>query len=242
MHLETEFHHRLEFLRLTHDPPLVLRFGPAHDSVAEVTLCVRSLDSNIIAVATGQASKTKDATRDAMKMLLDKLVSIPDPCVKNIAWLDLANKELTGVEVITFRNPQAHWFGTPQHVGVDWEGSPPCLVQIACAHGIGIDVISAPWVQFVLGDARHTHGVFGAHEMGLVANPVNLQTNPVISLPEMYSRTFIPEYRIIKDRTFHTRIDWSSCAHLNILQEEGRVYAAFDAYATRKLLLAGVGP
>jgi hypothetical protein len=122
-----------------------------------------------------------------------------------------------------------NWFSDPQVLGIDWEGNPRAMIQIACASGIIIDVVNATWVAQVLSDARHTHTVFGDHETHLVANPKNVQENTNWSLAETASRRLAPGVRFLKDKTIHVRTDWQNP---RACSEEALCYAAVDALMT----------
>lgn len=153
-----------------------------------------------------------------------------------MTWDDLAHKVLASVPIVVGRSPPTSWFSTGDDVlGVDWEGQPPALVQIACKHGIALDIPSAPWVRGVLTDARFTHAVFGAHELPLVANGFDCQPGDKPSLVEMTSRLLCPSVRLLKDPTIHQRVDWTSSA--SHLPEEAIRYAALDAWVTRRIAL-----
>ena len=141
-----------------------------------------------------------------------------------------------------FEEPPAEWYAEPDVIGIDWEGQPPCLVQVACRHGVAVDVADAPWVHALLGDKRHEHVVFGAHEVARVpAGARNVQRDHRLSLAETLSRSHIPEVRLVKDPTIHKRVDWRRAAQERALTTEGAYYAALDAWATRKLALSCAG-
>ena len=141
-----------------------------------------------------------------------------------------------------FAPPPPSWFAEPDVVGVDWEGTPPRLVQVACRRGVAVDVAGAPWAAAVLRDARHAHVVFGAHEVALVAAGAAIDAqrgDPSLSLAETFSRACCPDVRLTKDPTLHARTDWAAAARARRLPREAALYAALDAWATR--LAAGRG-
>ena len=223
------YEQRLRFLRLT-DERVVQRYGPAHASMCRATLTVQTHTT------VGVAPRTKDAIHAAMHDMLAHLATVPDPCTETLPWTQVGASILPNFSVVAFRTPPADWFEESQDLGVDWEGSPPCLVQIAGAHKrVAIDTVDAPWVTRVLGDARHRHGVFGAHELDMVANGYDVQPADKPSLAECFSRTCLPDVRFMKDKSIHGH--WERFAYDRELPHEALCYAALDAIVTRKLLL-----
>ena len=243
-HVEQLYFNRLRHLRLS-DRVKTNRFGPDHAPTYNVSFTAFSLDGACIGRTIGVARKIKDAKRDAMHRMLLVFRDVPDPCSKTMTWNALAETlflPLEGeggkIKVMSFREPPHDWFYKPQRLGVDWEGSPtPCIVQIAVeGRGVAIDVVDATWVRCVLADTRHTHGVFGEHELGLVARGINLQPNYHTSLAECTSLAFMPHCRLVKDETIHHRTNWVQCARERTLPREALIYAALDAFATLRLL------
>ena len=162
---------------------------------------------------------------------LRSLSTIKNPCDKEIPWKDLWNWSSIKRPICLFEKPPDAWFEKDQVLGIDWEGSPPNIAQIACRSGVYIDKVDSIYIREILNDERHTHCVFGEHEMHLVANPINLQPNINTSLSELVSLTFYPDTRFPKDKSIHKRVCWSS----NNLSEEAINYAATDAVITLNL-------
>lgn len=131
--------------------------------------------------------------------------------------------------IIAFQRPPPCWFEQPQVLGVDWEGDPPVIVQIACKAGVYIDRTTSPFAKAVLRDARHKHCVFGQHEVPLCANGVNMQQNKRIGLAEQTSRTWCPKVRLVKKCPLDVKWDVPPLP-LSALE-----YAAMDAEVTRRL-------
>lgn len=207
----------------------VVRSGPAHMSIADATVTVRRADFETPLVGNGSAGKNKDAIRTAMEDLWSRVGAITDPCSHQLAYTRLWPR--LQKPLCVFEAPPPSWFREEQVLGVDFEGNPPALVQIACKQGVYIDRINAPAATTILADSSHTHCVFGDHEIELVANPVNLQRDGKQSLVELFSVTFCPQIRFIKDKTIHRRVNWSEDA----LSQEALEYAALDAEVTRRL-------
>ena len=67
------------------------------------------------------------------------------------------------------------WFRSPRLLGVDFEGCPPSLCQITCARGTLVGRVDDPLLRSILWDERHTHFVYGVHDLVMVANGVDLQ-------------------------------------------------------------------
>ena len=71
--------------------------------------------------------------------------------------------------------PDLDWFRSPRLLGVDFEGCPPSLCQITCAKGTLVGKVDDPLLRSILWDERHTHFVYGVHDLVMVANGVDLQ-------------------------------------------------------------------
>ena len=201
------------------------RHGPAHASVSKTVVVVRRGAESWC--ATGVAPRDKDALRQSIRELHLQIEHIPDPCDTTVAYEELWNR--VGKELCLFKAPPPSWFATPQVLGVDWEGQPRSIVQISCEMGVYIDHCSSPAAHLVLSDRRHTHCVFGAHEVHLVSNPMNLQPDTTTSLVECASLEFSPRVRFVKDKTMLVETDWTSPG------ERALRYAALDAEVTRRL-------
>ena len=200
------------------------RTGPPHAPTFTVVFVVH--DERAI----GHGLRKKEAWRNAALAMIPKLEALPDPCSRIVKWTDLYGHIKN--PVIRFRQPPMEWFSDPQVLGIDWEGEPRAMIQVACKSGIVIDVHDAPWVARVLSDERHTHAVFGDHETHLVASPMNVQENIHWSLAETVSRRLEPNVRFLKDKTIHERTDWQNP---RACSEEALRYAAVDAIMTRRL-------
>jgi hypothetical protein len=228
--MEVAFWNRLRHLRCTWSIGKS-RIGPAHASNCVVTVTVKRGEEEWC--ASGVAPKDKAALRQAILALEVEVDEIPDPCYQIVMyekiWEMLPPSQRPSV--VLFEPPPSSWFSEPQELGVDWEGQPPCIVQIACKQGVYIDDVSSNLAKRILADSRHTHYVFGAHEVDLVSNPVNLQTDPFTSLAEYISLSFMPEIRLLKDKSIHIQTNWSS----RPLSDRAVRYAALDAFLTRRL-------
>ena len=179
------------------------------------------------------APKQKTAIRHAMQLHLEEtLPNVTDPCTSKQHWMDLWCHVQ---KPICFRKaPPRNWFKKAQVLGVDWEGCPPSLVQIACERGVYIDSVSSLAAAKVLADGRHTHAVYGENETSLVSRPLNLQVNPRLSLAETVSIELCPLVRLEKNKAIRRETDW---ADLNSLGERELQYAALDAEMTRRVAL-----
>ena len=178
-------------------------------------------------IGRGIATKKKDAKRQAIMDVLPKVRALSDPCEEVLDWVDLWKLRLKK-PIVAFQRPPAWWFDTPQVLGVDWEGDPPVLVQIACEAGVYIDRTTDSFAKSILEDKRHTHCVFGAHEVPMCANGVNVQQNKRVGLAEQTSRTWCPLFRLVKQRPLDLAWD-SPPLPFSALQ-----YAAMDAEVTRR--------
>jgi hypothetical protein len=230
--MEQAFENRIRHLRCTHQIQHVPS-GPAHCIVWTAHLSITTADSRQLVTSSSVFSKRKEAVRQVMTQGLALLQGVKDPCDKTMTAVDAwrASKQ----PMVLFQPPPASWFADAQVLGIDFEGSPPALVQLACREGVYVDRVSSPTAQAILQDARHKHCVFGEHEMDMVACPCNLQTDKKQSLVELVSITLCPAIRVIKDKTIHARVDWTNAAAQQTLCDEAAEYAAADAYLTRKL-------
>ena len=228
--MEQKIYNQLRFLRLDIEES-VLREGPPHNSFATVTLFIKR-NNDIILTGIGKSSKTKDAKRNALLSLKDELDKIPDPCKKSINWSELWI--YVKKPIICFQCPPTHWFKYGEILGVDFEGNPPTLVQIACKDGILIDNISSICVKEILSKNSYIHAIFGKHEECFVKNPVNVQYDG-LSLAEIVSRTFKPDIRILKNKMFHQEVNWRLSSQMKCLSKQQKEYAALDAEMTRRL-------
>ena len=223
-HLEQHFRNKIKFLRcdieIEHQ-----RFNITH-------IKIKRKDIKDI-TGQGFGETKKEAIRNAMKNLWYVLDNIPNPCTKTIEFMNLYDHIVGGKEIISFRKPPENWFSQGQILGIDWEGcNPPKIVQISCDHGIYIDRVGSQFVKKILESEKHTHCVFGKHEIDLVKNPLNLQQDPRLSLVEYFSRKFCPTIRIKKDKKIHLIVDWSN---IKELPDYAIKYAALDAEVTRML-------
>ena len=161
----------------------------------------------------------------------DDLNLIPDPCKKQKKYMKLFKHVLENEKIIAFRSPPDDWFSQSQILGIDFEGSPPTIAQIACEKGVFISRVNKPKVIEILKDPKHIHCVFGKHEEELVGNPLNLQIDPHKSLVEYISITFCPEIRFKKDKKIHKKVGYWK----RYIPDFGLRYAALDAEMTRLL-------
>lgn len=178
--------------------------------------------------ASGVASKIKDATRSAMQSAL--LLDIQDPCRTTLPYQDLWKQ--VEKPLCAFQRPPVSWFETPEILGIDFEGSPPIIVQIASKYGVYIDRIDSEEANRIMSDEKHKHCLFGAHEEKFVKNPINLQKDPKESLVELISKTFVPHIRFEKDKVFVSTTNWHTITSHDTKALE---YAALDAEMTRLL-------
>lgn len=227
--IEQHFENRIRHLRCTWVFEKT-RIGPPHASFANITLTVRR--GTDVWKSKGLAPRDKDAKRQAISQLLPYIDDIPDPCDKTIPFESLWGK--VQKPICVFKPPPSHWFVIPEILGIDWEGSPRSIVQIACKHGVYIDFVGKGSTEQILKNKNHTHCVFGEHETHLVANPVNLQTDVKQPLIEYISLAFFPKIRLLKDKQIHQDTDWQ-CTLGNNLSSRALQYAALDAEMTRRL-------
>ena len=183
-----------------------------------------------VASAVGVGSKRKDAYQDAYWKCFDLLKNVPDPCPMTMPYIEFCQRMMPKPPVCLFKEPPTSWFEKGQVLGIDWEGFPPSLVQIACASGVYVELATSPTALKILNDVRHTHCVYGKHKMHMVANPVNLQEDVKVSLVDVASESFFPNLRLLKD---HFAIDWKEIADNKLLSPEAAMYAATDAIFTR---------
>lgn len=224
-HMEQEFRNRVRWLRCTCSVELT-RQGPAHASVATATVVVRRRDGESW-TRCASAPRNKDAIRAAMHAFEEVFATFTDPCT--LPYEDLWKHVCK--PICAFKDPPVEWFEHAEVIGVDWEGQPPSLVQIACREGVLVHCADSKVASDILSNSHHTHCVFGAHEEHLVANPLQLQQNGQ-SLAESLSLAFCPDARLMKDKSIHHHTDWSSVSSLS---ERALRYAALDAEMTRRL-------
>lgn len=179
-------------------------------------------------------------TTRKLRCVVEWLEARDDVCVWRTPYLRAAAYVLG--EVRAFAAEPIGWFDEADTLGVDFEGMPPVLVQIACKHGVVVDRLRTAWVRRVLRDPRHLHCIFGQHERRLVARPLDVQAAvgrkwPVLggpwSLADAASLLLVPRVRLVKDKTIHTRVDWREAARARTLSSEALTYAAGDAWFTR---------
>tara|TARA_B100001093_G_scaffold436315_1_gene434662 strand:- start:699 stop:1454 length:756 start_codon:yes stop_codon:yes gene_type:complete len=225
-HLEQHFRNKIKFLRCD------IEIEGLEDQRFNIThIKIKRKDIKDI-TGQGLGETKKEAIRNAMRNLWFTLDNIPDPCTKTIKFMNLYDLIMGGKEIISFKKPPENWFSQGQILGIDWEGCPPKIVQISCEHGIYIDRVESQFVKKILESDKHTHCVFGKHEIDLVENPLNLQQNPELSLAEYLSREFFPKIRIKKDKKIHLIVDWGNIGELPYYAIK---YAALDAEVTRIL-------
>lgn len=228
--MEQAFQNRMRFLRC-HYEFQEHRGGVPHAPEWRVEVRVTRPDGVHLTAHGSLAGNKKDARRSAIAAVAHQARTIPDPCTQGTMpfarlW------ETVQKPVCAFAPPPADWFAEAQVLGVDWEGSPPRIVQIACARGVYIDVVGAPAAARVLRDTRHTHCIFGAHEAALVAVPRNVQRADSQPLVEAVSVAFMPTVRFTKDKEIHRRTNYWRTRPLS---QEALEYAALDAEMTRRL-------
>ena len=229
-HLEQNFRNKIKFLRchIKIENEIV---GPEHQRFNIIQIKITRKDIEDIN-GQGFGGTKKEAIRNAMIQLWYALDNIPDPCTKTIKFMNLYDLIMGGKKIISFEKPPENWFSQGQILGIDWEGCPRKIVQISCYHGIYIDRVESQFVKKILESEKHTHCVFGKHEIDLVENPLNLQQNPKLSLAEYLSREFFPKIRIKKDKKIHRIVDWGN---IEELPDYAINYAALDAEVTRML-------
>lgn len=230
--MEQVFFNRLKHLRCDHELSIE-RHGPQHMSTATATLSVRRYGDTLFR-CSAEASKNKDAVREVIRESMSYVDRIDDPCTETIMYESLWEEHAQ--TIVAFHVPPPSWFDntSPQVLGIDFEGQPPCICQIACDRGVYIDEIDTPLVQQILRNPMFTHAVFGEHEMKYVMNGTNIQKNKTLSLAETVSRYFYPKTRILKDKKIHEIADWKKPSSLTVRLLR---YAALDALVTRKIAL-----
>ena len=134
-------------------------------------------------------------------------------------------------------------------VGVDFEGCPPVLVQVAAGSRVCVTPVGDAAAQRLLRCDELRHVVFGFHEAGMVANPVDAQQLAAQrwplpwgkkdwSLSQAFSLACSEisghDVVFVKNTEIHSRVDWSDWETLQ-LDEEALAYAASDALAHRFL-------
>lgn len=201
---------------------------------------------------SGIGNTLADARRVAMSEATTWLKSMSDAelGIRTFAYSTLARAVAQSQEAIAFApRPPDGWFDTPQMLGVDFEGTPPSIVQLSCASGTVVDRLTTRWIQEVLWSAMHTHAVFGRHELRLVANGWDVQAEVGMrwrrvhpkqewSLVDAFSLACQPDVRLRKDKTIHRRVSWEASASQRQLSEEAFEYAVCDAWVTRQIALA----
>ena len=222
MQVEQRFENLVDWLRCSvHEESRVLQYF----SVYKVEVTRHDLKPPI--VGHGQAPTKKAARRHAIMAVMPRIWVLSDPCKFELGWVELWHHRLKK-PVVAFERPPAWWFEQPQVLGVDWEGSPPVLVQVACEAGVYIDRTSALLAKSILADKRHIHCVFGAHEVHMCANGVDVQESKRIGLAEQVSRAWCPQVRLVKNRP--TDVAWD----VPPLPPRALEYAAMDAEVTRR--------
>ena len=86
----------------------------------------------------------KAAKRGAMQLALDETDRIAPRSQHTMDWAAMGGHLLTKIPLFLegstegSTEPPAWWYPAGAVVGVDFEGSPPELALIACAHGVAI--------------------------------------------------------------------------------------------------------
>ena len=194
---------------------------------------------------TGEGTTFLEARRSAMKKATDWLSTIVDEGCTHISYQTFARNISEEHTIFVFPGHcPSGWFDEAQLLGIDFEGTPPCMIQIACFSGIVIENIHAEWVQTILKDPKHTHAVFGQHELRLVSNGWDLQAHVAHERPQVHPKqewslvdafTLIckSNLRLKKDKTIHRRVNWRAIANQSShFTNEAIEYAACDAWIT----------
>ena len=216
--------------------------GPPHCLIWSCRIWVHTRTERILlARSTTESGLRGEAIRSAMGRCMMRLgcvqklplVPLEDLvshfCIRKDKLLSLYD----GMAVGGVRLP----IGDGEVVGVDFEGHPePSLVQIACSAGLMLFRPEDEACRSILESDRCVHAVFGRHEMGRVANPLNVQERILPFLPLPYGKQswsladcfqIFGPIRGWKDKSIHERVDWSSDA----MTSEMKRYACVDAIA-----------
>ena len=194
---------------------------------------------------------TKTARGKAMLQAMAFLRTVHNPHPQ-VDYLRFARCALDDVPILLFPESRpVGWFDRSDVIGVDMEGSPAALVQLACAMGVVIHRLDCPWVRTILDDPRHVHAIFGAHEANEVVRPYDVQGEVHKALPPIHARQpwsltdvigflLLPNTIIVKDKTIHRRVDWTAVARSGQMTHEAALYAACDAWVTRALAMVQI--
>lgn len=132
------------------------------------------------------------------------------------------------------------------YVGVDFEGSPASMIQIAFENCILIAKIDDPFANGILKNTNYIHGIFGEHERKLVARPFDVQqvfttarppaTKPRWSLADVTNMLELPGTgkRYKKNPSIHRWLPWHKP---DKLPQWAFQYAAIDAEMTRRAVV-----
>lgn len=216
--------------------------GPPHRLIWSCRIRVHTRSERILlACSTTESVLRGEAIRSAMIRCMHKLGCVPKlplvPLQELVSHFCIQKDKLLsmydGMVVGGVRLPIADG----EVIGVDFEGHPePSLVQIACSAGLMFFRPEDEACRSILRSERHVHAVFGRHEMGMVANPLNVQERILPFLPLPYGKQswsladcfqIFGPIRGWKDKSIHERVDWSSDA----MTSEMKRYACVDAIA-----------
>lgn len=214
------------------------------DGVTKYQIKVRLLnkDGKEVYTRVFLGSSKQDVMRAFLTRLIPFVESFPMITHKTpMRWNDIPLKK----PIFTF---PCQSVSIPGHgiVGVDFEGSPPTLAQIAFDNFVIVSSIDSPWIQRVLKSGAYTHAIFGAHEAHLVAKPFDIQGDfsrlyppkqkPQWGLADLVNLLHVCscQFRYTKDSKIHKIVDWSD--HNNLSQWALK-YAAIDAEMTLQIAL-----
>lgn len=158
----------------------------------------------------------------------------------------------SGEKVVKFSPPPPYWFLEGRILGVSFEGGrrrgerkEPYICCISCSEGVYINTMSDPLVQFVLGDPKHIHFVFGEEREGMACRGVDVRS--ISSLPSEKSLCSLFQkesglngvrYSLMlgeEERCLLSRREWISCAEKRLLSSFQVNFSASNSIAIRFL-------
>jgi hypothetical protein len=139
-------------------------------------------------------------------------------------------------KVVKFSPPPPYWFLEGRILGVSFEGGrrrggreEPHICCISCSEGVYINTMSDPLVQFVLGDPKHIHFVFGKEREGMACRGADVRSISSLpseqkkSLPSLFQKESGlngVRYCLMlgeEERHLLSRREWISCAERRLL-------------------------
>ena len=223
------------------------QIGLAHQPMFKCNCIISKNGNQNLTYDSNYCFTKKDSKAEIKKILIENKDEIKQKFPTNFThimhWHDITIPKT--IKIFTFDIPPYNMFNEKflddKFVGVDFEGSPPCLAQISCEKGIVIDSINSPIIQRILQNDNLTHFIFGGHEKKFVKNPFNIQEYVMKKFPNQFKEWSLtdsvslliePTTEFIKDKNIHLRNNWKRITISKEINKEALNYAATDAWVT----------